>query len=124
MAENEGINLTILRYSLLYLISEQIDRIKAHSFPQLSEVSNPYSLAGKKGYISNASLEELLMFLTPQKGAKLVYNIVKTFGNRIEDPDSFLKELSKLLSVKPFYKYPSFLPLYVQKYKQDPQKLR
>ena len=124
MAESEVVNLTVLRYSLLYLISEQIDRIKAHSYPQLSEVSNPYSLAGKRGYISNASLEELLMFLTPQKGAKLVYNIVATFGNRIEDPDTFLKELSKLLSVKPFYKYPSFLPLYVQKHKEDAQKLR
>jgi hypothetical protein len=52
-----SVNLTVLRYSLLYMISEQIDRIKAHSYPLLSEVSNPYSLAGKKGYISNSSLE-------------------------------------------------------------------
>jgi hypothetical protein len=121
---NEAVNLTILRYSLLYLISEQIDRIKAHSFPLMGEVSNPYSLAGKKGYIANASLEELLISLSPSKGAKLIYSIVQTFGDRVEDPASLLNQLTTRLSMQPLYKYPSFLPLYAEEHKNDPQKLR
>ena len=104
---------------MLYLISEQVDRIKAHSYPLLSEVANPYSLAGKKKYIENASLEELLLFLTPTKGAKLIFNFVQTFGDRVEDYQTFMKELSRILSLKPFYKYPAFLPLYVEKHKDD-----
>lgn len=58
------IDLTVLRYSLLYLVSEQIDKIKAYAYPQLSNIPNPYSLAGKKAFISNSMVEQLLSFLT------------------------------------------------------------
>ncbi len=80
------VSLTTLRYSLLYLVSEQVDKIKAYAYPALKSVNNPYSLAGKKGYIINSILEELLSFLTPRKGAKLLHNLLVIFGDRIEQP--------------------------------------
>lgn len=79
-------DLTVLRYSLLYLISEQIDKIKAYAYPQLGNIPNPYSLAGKKGFIRNRMVEELLNFLTYRKGSVLVYNFLRIFGDRVENP--------------------------------------
>jgi hypothetical protein len=76
----------VLRYSLLYLIAEQIDRTKAYAYPQLSSIKNPYSLAGKKGFIPNHMVEKLLVYFgrNSDRGAILVYNFIRIFGDRIE----------------------------------------
>lgn len=52
-------DMTVLRYCLLYLISEQIDRIKAYSYMELEEIENPYSLAGKKKFINHEQIMKL-----------------------------------------------------------------
>lgn len=54
--------MTILRYGLLYLISEQIDRIKAYSFMELNEIENPYSLSGKKKFIHSGHIISLYQY--------------------------------------------------------------
>lgn len=56
------IDMTILRYGLLYLISEQIDRIKAYSFMELNEIENPYSLSGKKKFIHSGHIISLYQY--------------------------------------------------------------
>lgn len=115
-----------MRYSLLYLIAEQIDRTKGYAYPQLSSIANPYSLAGKKGFISNQMVEQLLAFFgkSSDRGAILVYNFLRIFGDRVENPSELMNSISALVAENPVYNYPPFLTLYVESNKEDASKLR
>ena len=63
---------------LLYLISEHVDRAKSFSYNQLIDIPNPYSLRGKKKFIKNQEVLQLLDYLG-SKSLVLIYNITCTF---------------------------------------------
>ena len=94
-----------MRYSLLYLISEQIDRTIAYSYMELQEIVNPYSLAGKKKFINCEQILKLYEYLG-EKSAVLIYTFVKVFGHRIDDPDRILERLKRNLTKNPDYSFP------------------
>ena len=120
----EQINLPVLRFSLLYLISEQVDRTKAYAYPQLEGIPNPYSLAGKKAFISSKLVEDLLFALSHDDGVILVHNFLRIFGDRVDNPAEVMEEVGTFVSRHPVYNYPPFLALFVEHNHDTPQKLR
>lgn len=90
---------------LLNLISEHIDRIKSFSYNQLVHIVNPYSLRGKKKFIKNQEVMQLLEHLG-KKALVLIYNITCTFTHCLENPKAIFEEIGKRVSTHPHYYFP------------------
>lgn len=103
---------------LLYLISEHIDRVKSFSYNQLVHIVNPYSLRGKKNFIKNQEVMQLLEHLG-RKALVLIYNITRTFTHCLENPQAIFEEIRKRLSDYPHYDFPEFLPLFIEENKDN-----
>ena len=107
------VDMTVLRFTLLYLISEQVDRIKAYSYNELKDVENPYSLAGKKSFINFSQIMKLYDYFG-EKSSILMYTFVKVFGNRIDNTEPILTRIKETITKKPDYGFPEFLDLFIQ----------
>jgi phosphatidylinositol 4-kinase len=105
-------DMTVLRYCLLYLISEQIDRIKAYSYMELEAIENPYSLAGKKKFINHEQIMKLYEYFG-ESSSVLIYNFLKVFGRRIDNPSIIMDKLKEVITVKPDYGFPEFLGVFI-----------
>ena len=103
---------------MLYLISEQIDRIKAYSYIELSGIENPYSLAGKKKFISHEHMMKLYDYFG-ENCSVLMYNFVKIFDQRIDDPEIVMRRIKDVITKKPDYGFPEFLSIYIDKNKDS-----
>lgn len=114
---------TVLRYCLLYLISEQIDRIKAYSYIELEDIENPYSLSGKKRFINHEHIMKLYDYFG-EGSLVLIYNFVKIFGQRIDNPNIIMNKIQEVITRKPDYGFPEFLSIYIDKNKDSKQVIK
>lgn len=117
------VELPIFRFMLLYLISEHIDRIKSFSYNQLVDINNPYSLRGKKKFIKNQEVIQLLEHLGT-KSLVLIYNITCTFTHCLDNPKAIFDEIGRRVSDDPHYDFPEFLPLFIEENKDKVARLR
>lgn len=86
------VDMAVLRYSLLYFISEQVDRMKAFSYMELHEIENPYSLAGKKNFINHEQILKLYDYFG-ERSSILIFTFVQTFGDRIDKTQPIISRL-------------------------------
>jgi len=112
-----------MRAILLGLISERIDKAKGLSFSELSKISNPYSLAGRRRLMKNIEVQQLLAILG-DKSLVLIYNIACNFNHCLENPSAIFQEIGERLARNPRYDFPEFLDLYINHTKDQLARLK